>query len=151
MDAGYQVQTDYLRQQLAALHNGPRSRWRQHRLLEVVCRECGDTVLEVMNTKPYRVVRYWEHLVTKGEQPPAPWWGKGWSASEVQQAAYERAKTDTSTPLTRRGDSMFHPIPADWEGDSDELLLTACRCRGHELRGNMVADWLRSTRRKRLI
>jgi hypothetical protein len=51
-------QNDYLRKQLVALHRGPRARWIKFRLLEVVCRDRGDAIVEVMATDPYPVVRY---------------------------------------------------------------------------------------------
>ena len=54
-DHEYDGQTTYLRKQLTALRKGPRSRWRRFRLLEWVCDSCGESVLEVMRTDPFRV------------------------------------------------------------------------------------------------
>jgi len=57
-DEKYLAQTDSIRKQLAALRAGPkwRQRWRQFRILEWVCASCGETILEVMTTHPWRVV-----------------------------------------------------------------------------------------------
>ncbi|MDO5492453.1 MAG: hypothetical protein Q4F53_02430 [Nesterenkonia sp.] len=147
-EAERQQQNDYLRRQMAALRSAGRGTWKRWRLLDVVCRGCGDTVVEVMKLDPYWVVRHWDYQVTKGDPPPATWEGQGWSVTEVQQAAYERAKADTSTRLTRRGEPMFYPVRPNWQASSNEILHTACRCRGHELKAKILSDAVAEGTRK---
>lgn len=48
-----QEQNDYLWSQIDALRRGPRSRWRRFRLYELVCADCGDALVEVIDLDPY--------------------------------------------------------------------------------------------------
>lgn len=147
-DHEYRTQTDYLRSQLAALRHIPAQRWKKYRLLEVVCRRCGDSILEVIDLEPYRVIRIWDSKVTKGDPPPRTWIGKGLGISEVQEAVGEWMKADTSTTLTRRGEPMFFPVSSSWVGEANELISTACECRAHDLTGKEISDWLGGESRK---
>jgi hypothetical protein len=47
-----------LRDQLAALNAGSRKRWRAFRKFELVCGGCGDTMVEVMTTQPWVILRH---------------------------------------------------------------------------------------------
>jgi hypothetical protein len=91
-------QNDYLRKQLVALHRGPRARWIKFRLLEVVCRDSGDAIVEVMATDPYPVIRY-----RRTEDHPSTSTPSGASVAERIAHIGERL------PPIRRGEWMFYP------------------------------------------
>ncbi len=56
-DASAAEQTNALRLQLQALDALPRSRRRAWIHHEIRCKDCGDPVIQVMDTRPYRTVR----------------------------------------------------------------------------------------------
>jgi hypothetical protein len=49
---------ELLAAQLAALNAGPLKQWRAFRKFELVCRGCGDTMVEVMTTQPWVILRH---------------------------------------------------------------------------------------------
>lgn len=53
----YQEQTEYLQAQLTALNGLPPQRRRRFQLLVLRCQGCEDVMLEVLDTRPYAVVR----------------------------------------------------------------------------------------------
>lgn len=138
----YETQTNYLRQQLDALHHRGSSTWRKFRLLEYVCQKCGDTVLEVMELDPYKVLRYRD--VTG---PP--------SATSLPRGASVQDHIDlmrSRGPRIRRGEWKFVPLADDLDEDPPPTLVsTACRCSQAQFTYRMIHDDLNSDRTKRIV
>lgn len=143
----YRIQTEGLRIQLAALRTAGNARWNERRLLQLVCRQCGDRIVEVMNLYPYRVVCTRDSSVVKGERPPRP--GPGATSDEIREWA--RLSSRQTTTLQRKGDGMFHAIPDPWEPADNEMTTTACRCRSWTLASPTIADSLSRGERKVVV
>jgi len=138
-------QNDLLRAQLAALGAGPKERWRRFRLLELVCGGCGDVLLEVMNTSPYRVVLV--HGADPHPKEPEP--------NELPPEAtltgkelYERY--GGRVRIRRSRDRRFVVLPHELSTVSaSESLAATCRCRQWVGRTQtLVADLQRGIKRR---
>ena len=137
----YDEQTASLRAQLAALAVGPAARRRRFRRLEYVCGRCGETVLEVMQLHPWKVLRFRRTEQHPAADPP--------STGDPQ--AYARFLSEGGRPL-RRGEWTFYPL-ADSEPDrrAGAVVPAACRCRDRTLPEAMIVEDMLAGRRKRTL
>lgn len=135
-------QNDHLRAQVAALRKGPASRWRRFRLHEVVCGQCGESLVEVMDTEPYAVVLTRRTIPSTVEASLAP------DASGAERMA-------ASGRRLRRGDSSFYPIskppPPPGSADGSQRVRSVCRCRQVTLRLDSIFESLRRGEPKRVL
>lgn len=129
-DGERQIQNDYLRRQIVAIDSLPPSDRRRKRLQLFVlrCRSCQDVVLEVVDTKPYRVIRTRRTQLNEIAPPPP-------GLSPEGRTAYWREHFADRPPDAIRLDArwMFTPIPDDLSSESDSSVVTACRCTSDQL------------------
>lgn len=127
------AQNASLRQQLAVLAKMPRARRQKLVLLEVVCRGCGDLLVEVVATSPYPVVR------SRGLDEPdraMPDREEGEPSKAYGRRVYEERHREYDQSL-RLGEWKFWPLPRPWpvpgsEGYRSLIVPFICRCRhGH--------------------
>jgi hypothetical protein len=134
------IQNDHLRKQIHALRNAPMRTFRKYVLHEVICAGCNETILTVLDTKPYRVVRT-RDLAPTGEEGTAPDWRENASA-------YFAARN-----RLRRGEWRFFPIGDDDEVDAHSWSWhSVCRCRQwSDMRMQVIVESLRRGDRKRVV
>lgn len=127
-------QNDYLRRQIHALRKGDRRTWRRHRLLDVVCSVCGQSLAEVMDTKPYpmlltsEMAETHEEVAWRESNPPPD--------DPRQYGQYALARGRAVPERVRRGEGMITPLcELPWSQDHedqarDERYEACCNCRG---------------------
>lgn len=126
MDEGWapdhREQTAHLQAQLNAIDTLPVRRRRGYQLLVLRCQGCGDVLLEVLDTRPYAVVRM---------RPPLDDFRRGgWRWSAIPWPT-SRVETDP---------------------DSDRVMIPAvCRCQRVDFLMRSVLDDLRAGRRNRIV
>lgn len=112
-------QNDMIRAQLDALDKGGRKWLKRCLLHEIRCSRCGDPLVQLVDLKPYRVVRF--RQITQGDGAQLSKW--------IDSGIYE------STPDPVRLDPWwkFFPIAANEPVDDSWLIFPACRCGQFEL------------------
>lgn len=154
MTGTFEEQDALLRAQVAALRAGPSARLRRFRALEYVCQRCGDVLLEVLNTSPWRVV-----VTTALEPhpdfkpPPSPGRGAGWDALYRHGREAGRDARDAGRPV-RTGERDIMPVPDDdrmAREHASTVVMLACRCQQQHYEMSAVAEDLRSGIKRRTI
>lgn len=121
-------QNDRIREQLAALEAGPPKRLRSFTSLEVVCSDCGEPLFSVVETRPYRALRYrpprhFEHSPEIYTRSPEL------SPAEQARGLYAARKAGQPNDPIRRGERSFIPIgPTESAGDLRTKLRSMCGC-----------------------
>lgn len=110
------AQNDYLRSQLTALTKGGRERMKRFVQHEIRCQRCGDPVVQIVETVPYRVIRY--RTISDGPT----------SGARLQKwldgGDYEPGPTQVRLDPRWK----FFPIADDEHGDPRLMIPAACSC-----------------------
>lgn len=128
----WQIQNDYLRQQLVAIARRPAAKRREFRLFVLWCKRCSDVLLEVVDTRPFPVVRL-RHAVSSQRPPQAPA-----GASVTQALEHYRSAREASPELYKHSIRLdkrwrFIAIPPTMAPNERSSVSVACRCQEQQL------------------
>lgn len=134
----HEIQTEHLRRQLAALATLAPARRRKFQLLVVRCQGCGDVMAEVLDTKPYPVIRSRQLVVRElGEA--------------ARNGDWARHFAETKESIRRDQEWRFVPIPQPLPSERaarNALIPVACSCRSTDLTEQFMFEQLRLGVRK---
>ncbi|UIJ34504.1 hypothetical protein [Allobranchiibius sp. GilTou73] len=119
------AQNNQLRDQLIALDAGPKERLDAFTSFTARCGGCGDTVFSVIETKPYRTLRYRRpgDALTSSEQ----------AEGETQAERQINWRKSSGSRNIRANERMFVALPdREDSGTAIESILGFCRCSRHQ-------------------
>jgi hypothetical protein len=114
-------------------------------LLEMVCGACGDVLIEVIATAPYRVVRFRRADLPNVSVEPR----NDEDAVQFARRAYDatRAASGGSGEALRAGEWWFDPLPEVPDlKESTKKVPTRCRCRRIKIPMTRIRAELESAR-----
>lgn len=147
-----ELEGDQIRAQLVALRNGPKERLKRFRALEYVCSGCGETILSVMLTHPFRVIAGRPAADTQRTERAKFSGSLGRPSTVTEWMEFYRGRIGPSEmERAERENGSFVRIPDDFEQTVkiNSQVHFLCRCREWNIPMVAIADDLRDGIRKR--
>lgn len=149
----YDEQTAMIREQLAVLDGVPQSLRQKFRVLELFCSRCDERIAEVLELRPYRVLRF-RGEAENDESDVDRDAIRARIASEGltgMKAAMQLARETRPRSFSiRRGEGSFTPLawPRREHSNTTVLAHALCKCAAWDLHSDFVYDRLEDKTRR---
>lgn len=140
-----QAQNDHLRQQIAALHSLPAKRLREYQLFLLHC-QCGEVLLELLDTRPYWSLRFRQTEHGSVSLPPTG------ATSAERKARWAEHFANEKRSIRRDRHWRFFPLLPTTDLADDEatqVIGLDCKCSsGQQVTLAWVLDQVRTENRR---